>query len=192
MIAVYWSRKLIFLLNALLLAVRHSALDRAAGTSLINSILARSEFIGVLAPHAFDTAASIKLVTHSFISFDHTFKLNGQIGVLTCEARSVLLESFFLCGQVGTLILVLRLGHSEGLDITSEHRNVSLLIVKADLVVADRDGEIGVAALAGLDLLPEVIVLSSDTVIVSPQGGVLAAQLVVFLVSSTEASLSVG
>ena len=160
MIAVYWSRKLIFLLYALLLAVRHSALDRAAGTSLINSILARPEFIGVLDSHAFDTAASIKLVTHCFISFDHTLKLNGQIGVLTCKASSVLLEGIFLCSQVGTLILVLRLGHSEGFDITSEHRNVGLLILKADLVVADRDGEIGVAALASFDLLPKVIVLS--------------------------------
>ena len=191
MIDDYWSRKLKFLLIALLLAVRRSALDRAARASLINPILARSEFIGVLAPHAFDTAASIKLVTHCFISFDHTLKLNGQIGVLTCKASSVLLESFFLCGQVGTLSLVLRLGHSEALDITSEHRNVGLLIVKADLVVADRDGEIGVAALAGLDLLPEVIVLSSDTVIVSPQGGVFTAQLVVLLSSTTKASLSV-
>lgn len=107
MIDVYWSRKLIFLLNALLLAVRHSALDRAAGASLINSILARSELIGVLDPHAIDTAASVKLVTHCLVSFDHTFKLTGQIGVLTCEARSVLLESFLLGSEVGILLSVL-------------------------------------------------------------------------------------
>ena len=137
MIAVYWSRKLIFLLNALLLAVRHSALDRAAGTSLINPILARSEFIGVLAPHAIDTAASVKLVTHCLVGFDHTLKLAGQVGVLTCEACSVLLKSFSLCSQVSILVLVLRLGHSEALDITSEHRDVGFLIVEADLIVAD-------------------------------------------------------
>ena len=160
MIAVYWSRKLIFLLNALLLAVRHSSLDRAARTSLINSILACSEFIGVLAPHALDTAAPVKLVTHCLVSFDHTLKLNGQIGILTREASSVLLESFSLSSQVGTLSLILRLGHSEDFDVTSEHRDVGLFILEADLVVADLDGEIGVAALASFDLLPKVIVLS--------------------------------
>ena len=96
MIDHYWSRKLKLLLNALLLAVRHSALDRAARTSLFNPILALSEFIGVLATHAINTATSVKLVTHCLVSFDHTLKLTGQIGVLTREASSVLLESFFL------------------------------------------------------------------------------------------------
>ena len=187
----YWSRKPKLLLKALLLAVSHSALDRATRTSLINPILATSEFIGVFDTHAINTATSVKLVTHCLVSLNHALKLAGQIGVLTCEASGMLLESFSLTSQVGILTLVLRQCHSEGLDVTSKHPNVGLLIVEADLVVADLDGESGIAAFASLYLLPEVVVLGSDTVIVTPQGGIFTAKLVVLTSSSGEASLSV-
>ena len=181
-----------FFLSAGLTSGRNrSALGGGAGAGLVDSVVAVSELVLVLGLQVVDASAAIELATKDLICLNETLKLASQVSVLTLEALSVLLECFSLSQEVTVVGAALRLSHAEALNVASEREEHVLLLLKAELRVTNLDGDISVTALLEVNFLSKVIVLASNTFVVSAESGVLSRNARVLLTDASKLPLSV-
>ena len=103
----------------------------------------------------------------------------------------MLLQSLTLGVQVSTISSVLGGSDAEGLDVAAHGKEGILTLLEAHLGVSDLHANVGVAALLEVNLFSEVVVLSSDTLVVSAEGSVFGGDLGVLLTDAAKLTLGV-
>jgi len=102
----------------------------------------------------------------------------------------VLFKSFSLGKQVSVIGTVLGGCDPEALNVTSNGEEVVLLLLQANLTVADLHRNVSVASFLEVYLLSQVVVLGGYALVVTAKSSVFSAELGV-LFSDTSSSLSV-